>query len=207
MAAKFYLCDMTIIYLHGFNSDGGGYKYDQLCDFFQTGTILSPDLDAEPMKVVGQIDQLLTTLSLPVYLVGTSLGGFYAMYFSARLNVPCFLYNPSLQPHLTLHRGIGRHQTFMKGRDYHFKATYLPVFGQLKREADAVLRPENLNFFLATDDDVLDLKPIPGRFPNANHLSWHKNAAHGFSKFKETLPVVKTLLSAYQSVQKTQVRM
>ncbi len=188
---------MIILYLHGFNSDGTGFKSEQLEKHFPNANLLAPDLEANPEAVVAQIKHLLKHASSPIYLVGSSLGGFYAWYFSAILQRPCFLYNPSLQPHATLHRGIGRHQTWIKGRDYHFKEEYLPILEQLKKEADPLSRESLLNFFLATDDDVLDLSPIPQLYPHANHLSWHKKVGHGFSKFKTTLPTVERLIGVY----------
>ncbi len=188
---------MTLIYLHGFNSDGTGLKPDQLRKNFPEALLLAPDLEANPQQVVEQVQQLLNTSIPPIYLVGSSLGGFYAYYFSAIFSIPCFLYNPSLNPHRTLHRGIGHHQTWIKGRDYHFKAAYLPMLEALKKEAEALVQQYLLNFFLATDDDVLDLSPIPGLFPAANHLSWHPKASHSFSKFKKTMPTVRQLIQQY----------
>lgn len=190
---------MTITYLHGFNSDGTGFKSEQLEEHFPDAQLLAPDLDANPEVVVAQVRELLKEVPPPLYLIGSSLGGFYALYFSAVLQVPCFLYNPSLRPHATLHRGIGRHQTWIKGRDYHFKEDYLTILERLKQEADPLTQPALLNFFLATDDDVLDLKPIPKMYPDANHLSWHKKVGHGFSKFKATLPTVEQLMQGYSA--------
>ena len=110
---------MSLIYFHGFNSDGHGWKFQAMRKHFKEHKVYGPDLPAAPMKVVEEITSLIESISDPCYFVGTSLGGFYAYYFSAKYDRPCFLFNPSLQPHLTLHRGIGHFKTFTKGRDYH----------------------------------------------------------------------------------------
>ena len=76
---------MTIIYLHGFQSDGQGSKYEALKSHFKNTEILSPDLPANPNEVKTQINNLLNKLKErgeEVLLMGTSLGGFYSLYFS-----------------------------------------------------------------------------------------------------------------------------
>lgn len=185
---------MTIIYFHGFNSDGQGYKYDLLIKYFPEAEVLAPDLPADPAAVVATIEHSVEGKSPPFIGVGTSLGGFYAYYFAAIWQTPCFLYNPSLRPHQTLHRGIGHHKTWIKGRDYHFRAEYLEVLRELKLKADQSINPPDLHFFLAEDDDVLDLKPIPVLLPDAGHIQWFPKAGHSFSKFETTMPTVRAKL-------------
>jgi predicted esterase YcpF (UPF0227 family) len=187
----------TIIYFHGFNSDGQGYKFDLLQQTFPEATVLGPDLPADPAEVIQTISELTKNADGPLIGVGTSLGGFYAYYFCAKWQQPCFLYNPSMRPHQTLHRGVGHHKTWIKGRDYHFKAAFLDTLAQLKAEADANIRPELLHFFLAKDDDVLDLHPIPGLFPNAGYLEWYDKAGHPFSRFGETMGVVREYVGKF----------
>ena len=182
---------MTFIYLHGFNSDGEGWKADALRRQFPAATIWAPDLPANPSEVISIIKVFLETAEAETVLVGTSLGGFYAYWASAHFNLPAFLFNPSLSPHQTLDgRGVGHFNTWTKGRDYHFKAEYLPVLEQLKKDATTVSQEELLYFFLATDDDVLDHSPIPSSFTEAS-ICWYDGAGHGFSKFEKVLKEMK----------------
>lgn len=187
----------NLIYFHGFNSDGHGWKFQALRKHFKTFQVHSPDLPAAPFAVVDVIKPIVDHAGGSPYFVGTSLGGFYAYYFSALYDAPGFLFNPSIRPHQTLRRGIGQHQTFTKGRPYHFKESHLKDLAALKHQADARVNPANLNFFLATDDDVLDLSAIPGLFPNANFLKWYDGVGHGFSGFREVIPTIEELLSGY----------
>lgn len=182
---------MTLVYLHGFNSDGGGWKAAALAKHFPEAQVLSPDLPADPSLVVALLLELLESVPRPVYLVGTSLGGFYAYYLSAHFGWPALLFNPSLQPHLTLHRGIGHWQTFVKGRDYHFTADYLDTLAHLKTEADRRVVAGQLYFFLATDDEVLDLSGIPAAFPGAGAIRWYPRCGHSFDKFERALKEIR----------------
>ncbi len=182
---------MTIFYLHGFNSDGGGWKTAALQKHFPAARVLSPDLPADPAQVMQLLEATLKDVELPVYLFGTSLGGFYALCLSARYELRAFLFNPSLQPHQTLHRGIGTWETFVKKRPYVFRPTYLSVLEQLTAEARLRLQPRLLHFFLATDDDILDLKPIPEQFPNAASIRWYDDCGHSFSLFEKALKEIR----------------
>jgi hypothetical protein len=44
--------------------------------------------------------------------VGTSLGGFWANYFSEKYNISCVLINPSLRPMITLQKYLGENVNF-----------------------------------------------------------------------------------------------
>lgn len=182
---------MTIFYLHGFNSDGGGWKVDALHKHFPTADIISPDLPADPARVVSLLEKLLAQTAAPYCFFGTSLGGFYAYYLSARYAAPAFLFNPSLQPDTTLQRGIGQWRTFRKQRNYHFLPTYLHTLLHIRKEAQRWLRPGLLYFFLSTDDDILDLSGIPSAYPDAAALRWYERSGHGFDKFEMALKEIK----------------
>jgi predicted esterase YcpF (UPF0227 family) len=188
----------TIIYFHGFNSDGIGYKPDALREQFPDAEILTPDLEADPLWIQQKIRQLIGENPGELFFLGTSLGGFYAWYFGSVTNRPAFLYNPSMVPHITLDdRGIGQFKTWTKGRDYHFKREYLSILEEMHLEAKTREHPENINFFLATDDDVLDHLMLPADYPNANFMRWYDAAGHRFSIFAKTLPLVKELMDNY----------
>lgn len=182
---------MTLIYLHGFNSDGEGWKAEALRRQFPAATIWAPDLPADPDEVIAIIGNFVQEQTEKPVLLGTSLGGFYAYWGSAKFGLRALLFNPSLRPHQTLAgRGIGHFKTWTKGRDYHFREEYLLILQQLKAEADAASQPELLHFFLAKDDDVLDHSAIPDSFPQSR-VRWYEGAGHGFSKFEKVLKEIK----------------
>lgn len=188
----------TILYFHGFNSDGIGYKPEALRRQFPEDQILTPDLEADPQLVLQLTRQLIEEHPGVLFFTGTSLGGFYAWYFSSIFNRPAFLYNPSMKPHLTLDdRGVGHFKTWTKGRDYHFKREFLHTLELMQKEAMDCENPENLNFFLAKDDDVLDHSQLPETYAKANFLQWFDNVGHRFSTFADTLKIVEGLMVNY----------
>lgn len=188
----------TLLYLHGFNSDGGGFKYDRLRKKFKSSKVLSPDLPAEPNAVIALVDPLIKQQEGITYCIGTSLGGFYTYYFAAKYQTPCFLFNPSLKPHRTLDRGIGIWETFHKKRPYVFKKEYLEQLRLLKEEADQKVQSKHLNFFLAEDDDILDLSGIPNLYPDANTIEWYADTGHSFIRFPDTFSRMKVVMQQHQ---------
>lgn len=182
---------MEIIYLHGFNSDGEGWKSQALRKHFPNANVQAPDLPAHPQEAQQIIECCLRNSTQSPLLVGSSLGGFYAYYNSAIHQLPALLFNPSLQPYLTLNdRGIGTFKTWTKGRDYHFKYDYLDLLQQMKVTAEKTCEQKLLHFFLATDDDILDHQYLPEEFPDAQ-LQWFPRAGHRFSKFEKVLKLIK----------------
>jgi len=182
----------TYIYIHGFNSDGNGWKARALEQHFPKARIIAPDFPANPVEVMKQLDEILETL-IPTntFLLGTSLGGFYAYICSAKYNMKAYLFNPSLEPYHTLNdRGIGHFSTWTKQRSYIFLADYLLLLKQMKQRADHTVNIKNISFFLATDDDVLDHSKINEQFPKAN-IEWFDKAGHSFSKFEKVLKIIK----------------
>lgn len=182
----------TYIYIHGFNSDGNGWKAQALEKHFPAAKVVAPDFSANPNEVMQQLDDILVRSDLNnTFVFGTSLGGFYAYICSAKYNLPAYLFNPSLEPFITLDdRGIGEFQTWTKQRPYLFLSKYLPVLKELKLAADLEINEENLQFFLSTDDDVLDHSQLSKQHPKAK-FEWFDEAGHSFSKFEKVLKKIK----------------
>ncbi|MEZ4987839.1 MAG: YqiA/YcfP family alpha/beta fold hydrolase [Saprospiraceae bacterium] len=138
----------TILYIHGFNSDGEGWKADALRRQFPQANVLAPDLPPNPEEVIAILADIAQEAGASLLAIGTSLGGFYARYLSARFGCPTWLFNPSITPDLTLDsRGIGQFYTWTKKRPYLFKREYLAALHTLRAYADLHQNPALLRFF------------------------------------------------------------
>lgn len=185
-----------IIYIHGFNSDGDGWKADALRKHFPNKEVIAPDFPAAPKQVMEQLKALLATRKPEeCLLIGTSLGGFYAYIISAQYAIPAWLFNPSLAPYQTLDdRGIGQFYTWKKQRPYLFKKVYLTQLADLKNSSDKQIKHELLQFYIATDDDILDHSTLAQQFPS-NSIHYYDKAGHSFSKFEKVLKQNKNNLA------------
>ena len=99
---------MTIIYLHGFNSDGNSTTIKEIRK--EISGLLSISYDyIEADIAFQQIRELIDdTLQKDndLIIAGTSLGGFWANYFAQKYQLKCLLVNPAINPSVTLRKAV-----------------------------------------------------------------------------------------------------
>ena len=91
---------MNVIYLHGFKSSAlsvKGQLLQRYCAQRGGPQVHLPDLNAPPQQALHQVSELIQRLD-GAALVGSSLGGFYAVQLAARHGIPAALINPAMQP-------------------------------------------------------------------------------------------------------------
>ena len=69
-----------IIYIHGFGGSGQGSKAKLLCEYFKSieEDFIAPSLSYVPELAISTLQELIESYHGEVYLIGSSLGGFYA---------------------------------------------------------------------------------------------------------------------------------
>ncbi|MEI8095113.1 MAG: YqiA/YcfP family alpha/beta fold hydrolase [Spirochaetales bacterium] len=147
----------SILYLHGFASTGNATKAEELRRAFGSGgEVLSPTLDPDPEKAWGQISQILNVPheQMPLLVVGSSLGGFYADYARLRFNVACVLVNPLVEPE-RLEPFVGTNRNQKTGEPFEFTRKDLDSLLQMKREKEALRRSLAPALVLVAEDDEL----------------------------------------------------
>ena len=191
---------MNIIYIHGFKSSGDSDKAQLLKQYFANIdpkiNIVSPTLSANPKEAISTLTSIIKSVKGPIILVGTSLGGFYALYCSAKFDIPAFVINPSLEPHISLAKSVGTHDRYGDTNKYEFKKEYLD---SLKFLFDAIqsssISSSNLHFYISTDDERLSFDKLDQYFPYRKTLKKFDNAGHRFSKFNEILPDIEEVVN------------
>ena len=187
----------SVLYLHGFASGPKSYKKEQVKEIFDTGKVSYPQLSPHPGEAVQQIDEELEQLTgkdpqhLNV-LIGTSLGGFYAMLFALRRRIPAFVYNPASDASL-FEELIGTHKRFTDGAEFEFTEAdcrYLrdeafPELYQLAR-----VHPERSRYLYISynqDDETVphDFKHYKRHFPHAQ-FEIFPDGGHGFADLKKS---------------------
>lgn len=104
-----------ILFIHGFASSGNSQKAQDLhrmigCD------VIAPDLTHQPNQDITYLKELLDQHQIDM-VVGSSLGGFYALLLGQTTRLKLLLINPSLTPHITLQDKIGYVESF-KGQGF-----------------------------------------------------------------------------------------
>lgn len=172
---------MNIVYLHGFASVGIGYKSESIRMAFDKCQVFSPDLPVDPKKVCELIENLLATLDdNPKILVGTSLGGFYAYYFSQLLRIPCILINPSMSPSNTLGKRVGTYINYANKSDVIVSPDFLEKWTEMENAFYIPCHIDLVSLFVARDDDVVSCDNALRRLCDAPFLWISPDGGHRY---------------------------
>lgn len=117
---------MKIWYLHGLESDPGGPKVDFLNEV--ADEVFAPAMDYTNHKAFGELYRKVTKEGKPDFIIGSSMGGYFADAIASHFGIEVLLFNPALHS-----RSI---------------EVNLP-YGETNWDR---------NFVVGTDDDVIDPK-------------------------------------------------
>lgn len=180
-----------ILYIHGFKSTGNALKAHILKKKFDN--VVSPTMPVSPKEAIGFLDKLLRKSQIDL-IIGSSLGGFYAYIMHKMHLKKVLLINPSLKPWETLAGQVGIHERFVSGNEFEWKKEHNEELKKIFRESEKLPIDESkLNFFISTDDELLDHSEIPVKFKNSN-IQYFDNAGHQFTAFLPTIKLINRIL-------------
>ncbi|MFL2840711.1 MAG: YqiA/YcfP family alpha/beta fold hydrolase [Pseudohongiellaceae bacterium] len=184
----------SLIYLHGFKSSPRSQKALSLIDYAQNELIdwidqgklelLVPTLPYKPEQAVALIEKLILSSVRPV-LIGSSLGGFYSIYFAEKFNCKAVLVNPlvTLQESLA-DSFLGHHTNLYNGDEFDIEISDAEYLMTLER-ANIVQQDQYL-LLLETGDEVLDYRKALEKFPKAEQVVI-AGGNHRFENFEKYL--------------------
>jgi predicted esterase YcpF (UPF0227 family) len=183
-----------VVYLHGFNSSGNAQKSQILQAAIGLHApelaYYSPTLIHHPEKAISELqaylDQQATAYNF--CFVGSSLGGFFAIYFANRyLSSKAVLINPAIRAWESMHKYYGHYENPVTGEKFEVTenfVTSLKAFSCLENKS-----PERFLLLLQTDDDVIDHRIALKAFPDSRHIV-RTGGGHTFTDFLEVIPCV-----------------
>lgn len=121
----------TIIYIHGFRSDGASSKPQKIQTLLPNYKVVSDSFSANPSLVLDHLKELHEAADGDVIFMGTSMGGFYALYAGIKFGCKSYSINPSLLPHLTLRTKVGDYKTYNLEHEYNFRSAYIDVLNDM----------------------------------------------------------------------------
>ena len=115
----------SIVYAHGFKSSSKSRKATQLGEYLRAHhpevRFLTPDLSFRPAQAISQLQwQCLAIAPGTLTIVGSSLGGFYAVVLAEKLGCRAVLLNPSIRPFETLSKHLGEQSNLYTGEKFVF---------------------------------------------------------------------------------------
>lgn len=179
----------ALLYLHGFLSSPLSLKAQQTAQWLAVAhpevEFYCPQLSPYPLPTQQLLESIIERLlPEPVYLMGSSLGGFLATWLAEKYNLRTVLINPAVRP-----------QDFMPAylevdlKSYHTDDSYR-LNAQHIDEVIAldvpVTRPQNYWLLVQTGDETLDYRQAVQKY-HACKQTIEEGGDHSFQGFERYL--------------------
>lgn len=181
-----------ILYIHGFSSSGNSTKANMLRDYYTSKeNIISPDLHVEPKKSFELLENILmSSIDEKKLIIGSSLGGFYALNLFRKYLIPTVLINPALYPWKQLKSYIGENINFGTGKKFLWKEEYLNQLRLIESGTEKNIKLNNLFLIVAKDDELIDYNESINLLGKTGRLIIWDDAGHEFRRFPEALELI-----------------
>lgn len=194
--------NMTTLYIHGFASTGASSTAAKLREILGPDeSVLAPTLTHRPAADLETLADIVRTENVTV-VVGSSLGGFYALAIAQKFGLPVVLINPSLGPYETLGGVLGTVAVYGTSDTFQWTQEQLD---ELREIADAVgtaidietsgLTWSKVLVLLGGRDEVLDPQATAAKFPNA-HVILDPDAGHRFGDISAYAELIRAVAAA-----------
>lgn len=178
----------ALVYIHGFLSSPLSFKAQQtaqwLAQHHPEVAFYCPQLPPYPQQTQAILETLVESLSPePVYLMGSSLGGFWATWLAEKYNLRAVLINPAVRP-----------QDFMPAylevdlKSYHTDDSYRLLAHHIDEIVAVDVTPSRLqNYWLLvqTGDETLDYRHAVEKYAGCKQTieAGGDHAFQGFERF------------------------
>lgn len=182
----------TIIYAHGFRSSSKSRKALQLGEYLRAHhpevRYLTPDLSFRPTQAISQLQwHCLGIAPENLTIVGSSLGGFYAIVLAEKLGCRAVLLNPSIAPYETLAKHLGEQTNLYTGETFTFDSSHIAELIALS--VSAITRPERYLLVVEMGDELLDHRRTREFFSGAKQIAI-EGGDHELKSFPAHVPAV-----------------
>ena len=184
-----------IIYIHGFGSSGEASKSKLFRKYFKSigEGFIAPSLSYVPELAIKTLEELIESYHEDVYLIGSSLGGYYSTYLSQKKEVKkVVLINPAVNPTITLIRALGDAPNFYDESYYNWNKNHLDIQNEYKLEMDLLSKMDKENFLLMVQkgDELLDYNEAVEKYEGAVQIV-EENGNHGFENIENHFETIR----------------
>jgi len=179
-----------ILYIHGFGGSGKGSKAEVFREYFKSidEDFIAPSLPYNPKLAIETLKELIQSYKEEVYLIGSSLGGYYASYLS---NMPevnkVVLINPATKPYETLKRALGYAPNFYDDTTFSWEEKHLKILEELKNDT---LDRSKFMVLLQKGDELLDYRDAQKKY-NGTKLIVEDGGNHSFENIHNHFKIIQ----------------
>jgi predicted esterase YcpF (UPF0227 family) len=182
-----------IIYIHGFSGSGQGSKAKLFKEYFKDRGIIAPSLSYVPDLAMATLEELIQSyqnLNQKIFLVGSSLGGYYALYLSQKYNLKAVLLNPSIYPYETLALWKGFVINFYDESTFSWTQNHIE---SLKNYQPTLRSRANLLLLAQKGDELLDYK-VALTFLEGCQVALDEGGSHAFEDIQKHFDTISNFL-------------
>jgi predicted esterase YcpF (UPF0227 family) len=182
-----------VLYIHGFGGSGEGFKAKVFRKYFKgkNEDFIAPSLSYIPELALKTLEELIELHKGKVSLIGSSLGGFYAIYLAQKYNIKAVLINPSIYPYITLSKCLGNAPSFYDTSHFEWMESHIAM---LKNYRVKLTKQSNFMLLLQKGDELLDYKEAAEKFSKAE-LIIEEGGNHSFEAIERHFQRVDTFLA------------
>ena len=181
-----------IIYIHGFGGSGMSSKATALRQELKAYNFIAPSLSHIPELAIETLKELIrsTIVYENIYLIGSSLGGYYATYLAEYFNIPAVLINPVVNPQDTLRQFLGKNNNSYDNSVYEWNNKHLKM---LKAYKIKNIKPELYFILLQLGDELLDCKEAIEKYTHVKSIILD-GGSHKYENIEQQIEDVKQFL-------------
>ena len=186
----------TIIYFHGFKSSSDSKKAHNLKQFIKTDTkntsIIIPDLNDKFEDANTQINDLIESCETDIVFMGSSLGGYYALYYSQLLSTKAVLINPAIPPLIGFDKNLGENENYSTGNKFTISEEDISFLKSLSHKK--LLHPNKVMVLVESGDEILAFDKTIAYF-NGAHIDITFGGDHSYQSLPNKFIKIKKFLS------------
>ncbi len=181
----------ALLYIHGFLSSPQSFKARQTQVWLAANhpeiAYYCPQLTPYPEQTRRELEQLVESLlPQPVYLMGSSLGGFWATWLAEKYDLRALLINPAVSPGNFMPRYIGQELKAYHSDDcYQLTADHID---EINAVDCPVARLQNYWLLVQTADETLDYRDAVKKYAGCKQTieEGGDHAFQGFERYLDT---------------------
>ena len=192
----------TIMYIHGYGSDGNAMKGQLLRRMLPECRVVSPTFDYDhdsPWQIQRQIRDVVEREDVRM-LVGSSFGGYHSLCATTFFRGVVWAVNPVHDVVATISRVVVNNEE-VPVEENSFLSEYKQFDEEVFLRQVALNRSGRwpvdrlLNFALSTDDELLgDHRALLELFPSHSSVVWKDSSGHRFLRFEELREILSASL-------------
>jgi predicted esterase YcpF (UPF0227 family) len=189
----------TLLYLHGFNSSPESAKAQQTQQWFGQNApgieFICPSLPPYADQAMSLLmDIVEARLPQPVFLIGSSMGGFYASCLAERyaeFAIGAVLINPAVSPARGLDKWLGENSNYHSGEKWLFEQRHIEEYRRW--DPAAIKNKNNYLVLLQSGDEVLDYRDAEQRYQGCK-IILESGGDHSFIDYHRHLETIHQFL-------------